>query len=232
MGTLNKSLAIWKASFLQLRIYLLCVLAFVGAGLLANVIVYLSMNGEDFSQVSIMNQLVICLIFVGTVLPAGYFKRILNVGATREEYYVGLLTIYAIWAAAAAMANLLWWELEVGIIRDYAGTFNIIEIFHWDQFGVLGILVYQFGTYMLLMSLLSLLFSGLRHVVGWILWVVLIAAIPIGTSVPSLQPKVADFFQTLLFNDSLWKGFGLELALSLVFLAGGWLFTRKRSFYS
>ncbi|MCC3372248.1 hypothetical protein [Cohnella sp. REN36] len=228
---MNKSLAIWKASFLQLRIYLLCVLAVVGAGFIANFIVFLSVGSEDSTQVSPMNQLVICLIFVGSVLPAGFFKRILNVGATRKEYYVGLLTIYAIWAAAAAIANLLWWKLEVGIIRDYTGTFNIIEIFHWDQFGVLGVLVYQFGTYMLLMSLLSLLFSGLRHVAGWILWVVLIAAIPIGTSVPTLQPKVADFFQTLLFNDSLWKGFGLELVLILAFLAGGWLFTRKRSFY-
>lgn len=228
---MNKSLAIWKASFLQLRIYLLCVLAVVAAGFLANFIVFLSVGSEDSTQVSIMNQLVICLIFVGSVLPAGFFKRIINVGATRKEYYVGLLTIYAIWAAAAAIVNLLGWKLEVGFIRNYTGTFNIIEIFHWDQFGVLGVLVYQFGTYMLLMSLLSLLFSGLRYVAGWILWVVLIAAIPIFTSVPSLQPKVADFFQTLLFNDSLWKGFGLELVLSLVFLAGGWLFTRKRTFY-
>lgn len=223
-------MAMFKASYLQLRIYLLGVVGFVLAGLLANVIVFLSIGGDDNTQVSFMNQMVICLIFVGSVLPAAFFKKIINVGATRQEYYSGLLMIYAIWAAAASLLNIAWWRLEIGVIRDYEDTFNIIEIFHWDQFGALGAFVYQFGVYMLLMSLLTLLFSGLRHAAGWTIWVILVAAIPVGTSVPSLRPKVADFFLTLLYNDSLWQGFGLTIVLSAGFLAGGWWFTSRRTF--
>ncbi|MBB6670093.1 hypothetical protein H7C19_05275 [Cohnella nanjingensis] len=46
-----------------------------------------------------------------------------------------------------------------------------------------------------------------------------------------LQKFFVYFIEGSGHNDSLWKGFGLELVLSLAFLAGGWLFTRKRSFY-
>ncbi|MBB6673690.1 hypothetical protein [Cohnella nanjingensis] len=105
-----------------------------------------------------------------------------------------------------------------------------MEIFHWDRFGFAGMFLYQFGVYMLLFSLLTLLFSGLRHAVGWLLWVVLIAAIPLGTALPVFRPHVAEGFGKLLFNDSLLQGFGITLILSLVFLAGGWLFTRRRPY--
>lgn len=81
---------------------------------------------------------------------------------------------------------------------------------------------------MMLMSLLTLLFSGLRHVMGWIIWCVLIAAISIGTALPAFRPEVVDGFKVLLYNDSLLKGFLLTISFALVFSIGGWLFTRRR----
>ena len=227
---MSKTGAMMKASLLQLRIYLLCVTGFIAAGLLANVIVYLADASDDMTGVSIANQFLIFLLFVASVLPAAYFKRIINLGASRKQYYFGLLAIYLIWAAAFSVINVLWIKLETGLFRGHLEAFNILEIFHWDQFGVAGMLVYQFGTYLLLMSLLNLLFSGLRHWAGWLIWAVLVAAIPVGTSVPSLRPYVVDGLKALLFNDSLLRGFGLTMILSFVFLAGGWFFTRKRPF--
>ncbi|WP_276358331.1 hypothetical protein [Cohnella caldifontis] len=228
---MSKTRAMWKASYLQLRIYLWCVAGFVAAGLLANIIVSLSVgdNGEN-AQVSYANMLGIFLIFVGSVLPVSFFKRIVNLGATRRDYFKGLLAVYAAWAAGFSLLNVLWFPIEAHVISDYRLTFNILEIFGWTQFGYAGMFLYQFGVYMLLLSLFTLLFSGLRHAVGWILWAALITAIPVGTSVPSLRPHVADGFLTLLFNDSLWQGFGLTILLSAVFLAGSWLFTRRRVF--
>lgn len=228
---MTKTNVLWRASFLQLRVYMWCVFGIVTASFVSNFIVYLSIGyQEDNSQVSIGNMLAIFLIFVAIVLPAAFFKRIINLGATRKQYYVGVLAIYMIWSAAFALFNVLWLEVEKGFIRDYTNIFNLLEIFHWDQFGVIGMILYQFGTYMLLASLLNLLFSGLRHPVGWLLWVLLIAAIPIGTSIPSLRVHVADGFLALLFNDSLFAGLGLTLGLTVLFLFGGWWLTRRRTF--
>jgi hypothetical protein len=95
---------------------------------------------------------------------------------------------------------------------------------------VAGLFVYQFGAYMLLISLLSLLFSGLRHIAGWVIWVALIAAIPIFTSIAPLRHELASGLQTLLFNDSLLQGFGWTFLLSCVLLAAGWWFTTRRTF--
>ncbi|MDR9855415.1 hypothetical protein RJP21_17505 [Paenibacillus sp. VCA1] len=72
-------------------------------------------------------------------------------------------------------------------------------------------------------------FSGLRHAAGWAIWVLRITVIPVGASVPALRPHVADGFIALLFNDSLWQGFGMTILLSCL-LADGWLFTRRRPF--
>ncbi|MFM9281282.1 hypothetical protein [Paenibacillus jiagnxiensis] len=226
---MNKLMVLLKASFSQLRIYLLCITGIVAANVIASVIVYLSLGGEHQDDVSVANLFTIFLIFVASVLPVSFFKRIINLGASRKEYYVGVLIIYTIWSAVFSLFNILWLQIEIGIIRKYEHTLNILEIFHWDQFGLVGMFVYQFGAYMMLMSLLNLLFSGLRHFVGWIIWALLIAAIPIGTSLSSLRPKVAEGLLTLLFNDSLLQGFGLTFLFSCIFLAGGWLFTRRRT---
>jgi hypothetical protein len=219
-----------RASFLQLRPYLWSILGTIAISILANVIVSLSLgdNGEN-KQVSAANLLTVFLLFIGSVLPAGLFRRVMNLGATRKEYYAGMLLVYALWSAIFAMLNIIWLQIEIGFIRNYENTFNILEIFGWSQFGIVGMFVYQFGAYLLLISLLNLLFSGLRHVLGWVVWVVFIAAIPIFTSIPSLRHTLADGLQALLFNDSLLQGFGLTLLISLVLLAGGWWFTARRT---
>jgi hypothetical protein len=226
---LNKTRALWKASLLQLRIYMWCMVGVAAAGVLANLIVALSMGGSHESkQLSAANVLTVFLIIIAVVLPVSFFKRVINLGASRKEYYISLLVIYSIWTSIFALLNIIFWRLESGLIAHYQQSINILVVFHWVQFGVLGMFVYQFCVYMLLITLLNLLFSGLRHFAGWVIWVVLITAIPIGTSLPSLRPKVADAFLTLLFNDSLLQGAGLAFLLSCVFLAGGWLFTRRR----
>jgi hypothetical protein len=215
-----------KASFLLLRFYLLCVFGIAAINVIVLTIVNLA-TGINDPLVSVGNMLTVSLIPIAIVLPLGYFKRIINLGASRKEYYFGLLMIYTIWSALFAVFNILWLKLENSFFRD---SYNILEVFHWDQFGLAGMFLYQFGFYMLLISLLNLLFSGLRHFAGWIIWIVLIVAIPIGTALPSLRPKVGDGFLTFLSNDSLWQGFGINFLLSCLFLAGGWWFTSRRAF--
>jgi hypothetical protein len=228
---LSKNMAFWKASFLQLRIYLLCVLGFAAAGLLANIIVFLSVgSSDDNTQVSTANIITIFLILMASVLPLSFYKRMINLGSTRKEYYVGMIVVFTIWTVIFAIFNIVSLMLEKSVLKPYQTTLNILQVFNWDQFGAAGMFVYQFGAYMLLISLLSLLFSSLRHVAGWVIWVALIAAIPIFTSIAPLRHKLASGLQTLLFNDSLLQGFVWTFLLSCVFLAVGWWFTTRRTF--
>jgi len=227
---LNKTSVLLKASFLQLRLYLWIILGILAVSVTTDLIISLAMGAGENASVSAGNLLNVFLIFVGSVLPASFFKRLLHLGATRKEYYVGALLVYAVSAAFFAELNIVWLQLEIHVIRNYEHTFNILEIFHWDQFGIVGMFVYQFGAYLLLMSLLNLLFSGLRHAAGWTIWAVFIAAIPVFTSIPPLRSKLVDGLLSLLSNHSLIHGFGLTFGVASLLLAGGWWFTTRRSF--
>jgi len=216
-----------KATYLQMRIYIWSVIIFILLGRLTEFIVGLFIDSSQSASLADGNMLILILLFLAIVLPIGYYKRIVNIGASREQYFVGLQLVFAVWAAAIALFNSLWPMLEANVFRK--NTVDMVEAFHWSDFGLAGSVLYQTVFYLMVMALLSMLISGYNHVVGWLLWALLIAAIPIGTAIPSLRVHVVSFFKALLFNDSLLTGVAFNLLLFLVFVAGGWLFTRGRT---
>ncbi|MFF2481351.1 hypothetical protein [Paenibacillus sp. NPDC058071] len=218
-----------KATYVQMRIYIWSVIIFIMIGRLAEIMVTLSIDSIQSARLSESNMLILILLLIAIVLPLSYYRRIVNLGASREQYYKGLHLVFAIWAAAIALFNSVWHVLEGYVFQNHSNIISLIGAFHWDDFGAAGSFLYQTAFYLMAMALLSILVSGYYHPVGWLLWALLIAAIPVGTAIPSLRVHVADFFKTLLFNESLLIGVGFNLLLYLVFLGGGWLFTKRRT---
>jgi hypothetical protein len=227
---MNKAIVQMKASSIMLRSYLLWISGLVLVSFLVNYITGSFVDNSENTQVSAGNELSIFIIFMAIVIPLGSFRRLMNLGATRIEYYRGAICYYVIWAAIMAVVNVIWLQIELHYLRPVYRTFNILEIFHWDQFNYLGSFLYQFAVYMTLISLLNLLFSSLRHYIGWIIWMVLIAAIPISTSIAELRNYLAAGLENLLMNDSLAQGLAWNMGLVIVFILGGLWFTSKREF--
>lgn len=225
MGTLAVHL---KATYLQLRIYIWIIVIFILLGRLAEFIVGLFVDSGQDIGLADGNLLLLILLLIAIVLPLSYFKRIVHLGASRKQYFWGLQFVYAVWAAAIALFNSLWPLMEDHVFHK--NTLNLIKAFHWNDFGVVGSFLYQSVFYLMVMALLGMLVSGYHHYIGWLLWGLVIAAIPIGTAIPSLRVHVVSFFKALLFNDSLLVGVGFNLGLFLLFLAGGWFFTRERTY--
>lgn len=216
-----------KATYLQLRIYIWMVIIFILLGRLMEFIVGHFTDSSQNTGLSDGNLLLLILLLIAIVLPLSYYKRIVHLGASREQYFWGLQFVYAVWAVAIALFNSLWPMLEVNVLHK--NTVNLIEAFHWNEFGVAGSFLYQTIFYLMAMALLSMLISGYYHFVGWLLWALFIVAIPTGTAIPSLRVHVVSFFEALLFNGSLLAGVGFNLVLFFVFVAGGWFFTRGRT---
>lgn len=216
-----------KATYLQLRLYIWMIIIFVLLGRLAEFIVGLFTDSDQSTVLADGNLLLLLLLLLAIALPLSYYKRIVHLGASRKQYFEGLQFVYAVWAAALALFNSLWPMLEVNVFRK--NTVNLIEAFHWNEFGIAGSFLYQFLFYLMVMALLSMLISGYYHPAGWLLWALFVAAIPTGTAIPSLRVHVVSFFRALLFNDSLLAGAGLNLLLFFIFVAGGWFFTRGRT---
>ncbi|WP_248929532.1 hypothetical protein [Paenibacillus hamazuiensis] len=227
---MNRIWILVKAAFLQLRMYVLSLLGYTAVSVLTDVVLNLTLGYGENSHISFGSTLVVLPVLIAIVLPLSFFKRIIHLGATRKEYYIGILMTYVIASMAVAVLYIVWMKVETIFSGMYGNhIIYLLEVFHWDQFGSAGMLVYQFGAYMLLISIFNLLFSGLRHKAGWVICGVIIAAIPIGSSLPSIRSLVADAFLKLLFNDSLLQGFGLTFFSSCLFLAGGWWFTKRRT---
>jgi heme/copper-type cytochrome/quinol oxidase subunit 4 len=218
-----------KATYLQMRIYIWSIIIFILLGRLALFIVSLFIDLSQSKGLSAGNMLILILPLIAIVLPLSYYKRIVHLGASRKQYFKGLQFVFAFWAVAVALFNSLWIVFEVNVLRTYTNTVDLIKAFHWDDFGLAGSFLYQIAFYLMVMALLSMLVSGYYHPVGWLLCALLFAAIPVGTAVPSLRVHVVSFFKTLLFNGSLLAGVGFNLLLYVVFVAGGWLFTRGRT---
>lgn len=224
---LNRIKTTMKASFIQLRLYLLVFLVVIATSVVSQIIVNISL--KENTIVSVGNMLTAFLFIIAIVLPISFFKKMIDLGATRKEYYIGLVSVYIIWAVGYSVFNIIWLKIENSFLMGNFVSFNILEIFHWNQFSFVGMFIYQFGVYMMIISFINLMFSGLKHFVNWTIWVVLIAAIPIGVSISSYRAQLVDAFKVLLFNDSLLQGFGLTFIFSCTFLTCGWFFIRKRA---
>ncbi|MEK4054848.1 hypothetical protein MHB84_14730 [Paenibacillus sp. FSL F4-0087] len=225
MGALTVHL---KATYLQMRIYIWMVIILILLGRLAEFIVGLFIDSSQNTGIADGNLLLLILLIFAIVLPLSYYNRIVHLGASRKQYFFGLQFVYIVWAVAIALFNSLWSVLEVNVLHK--NTVNLIEAFHWNEFGVVGSFLYQTIFYLMTMALLSMLISGYHHIAGWLLWVLFIVAIPTGTAIPALRAHVVSFFEALLFNSSLLKGVGFNLVLFIVFVAGGWFFTKGRTY--
>lgn len=211
-----------------MRIYIWMVIILILLGRLVEFIVGLFTDDNQNRGLADGNLLLLILLIIAIALPLSYYKRIIHLGASRRQYFGGLQFVYVVWAAAIALFNSLWPTLEVNVLHK--NTVNLVEAFHWNEFGVAGSFLYQTVFYLMVMALLSMLISGYHHVVGWLLWVLFIVAIPTGTAIPALRVHVVSFFEALLFNGSLLAGVGFNLVLYIVFVAGVWFFTRRRTY--
>lgn len=203
------------------------VVVFILLGRITEFIVNYFTDNSQSARLADGNLLLLVLLLISIVLPLSYYKRIVHLGASRKQYFMGLQLVYAVWAAVIALFNSLWPYVEVNVIHK--NTINLIQAFHWNEFGIVGSFIYQLFFYLMAMALFSMLVSSYYHYVGWLIWVLFIVAIPTGTAIPSLRVHVVSFFDTLLFNDSLLVGVGFNLVLFVAFVAGGWLFTRGRT---
>ncbi|GBF75515.1 hypothetical protein PA598K_03931 [Paenibacillus sp. 598K] len=219
----------FKATYRQLKMYIWFVLVIIVFGRLTELIITSLTEENNVSRLSETNMLIILLPLIAIVLPLSYTKRMVHLGATRQQVFWGLHGVYAIWAVLVALINSLWVLIQMKVFHNYANVVDLVDAFHWNDFGFLGTLLYQTAFYLMAMALLSMLTSGYSSPVGWLLSALLLTAIPLGTAISSLRVYVSSFFQTLLFNDSLLLGVGYNLLLYLLFAAGGWLFTRVRA---
>ncbi|MDP5275322.1 hypothetical protein [Chengkuizengella axinellae] len=184
--------------------------------------------GGIMTSASIANIIASYLFVISAIWPIYFYKRIMSLGATRKEYYSGIIFTYVAMAAIFSLFNTVWIPFENSFLSENIFYYNIVEIFNWDQYGTLGSFLYQFFAYLLIVSFITLLFSCFNHMIGILLYIVLAVGIPISVSIGELRNALGKGLSIVFSNPSIWIGLALNIAFILIFFYSGWWFTKRR----
>ena len=200
----------------------------------ALVFVILMINGVfemgSLSGLSIGNYLWLFPAIAAIQIPAYNFRRIINLGGKRDNFFWGSLMCYAIIAASVSLANtLMYYLLDSFLINTgYFGYIdNAVEAFGWAERGMLAVFIQQFAFLFLLAVFIHTLVAAQGKWYGWVADALIIAIISVFTPIAPLRAVLAGFFRLIIFSSPL-----LQITACLVLgLAIYWLskiiFARK-----
>jgi len=205
---------------------------YILTGILAGVmavqtLVFLILARNDIntgSQVSFGSLLWILPLLAGIFIPARNFRRIINLGGKRMNFFWGSLMVYAVLAAIVSLANTaIFYVIDLPIIRTelfqpfypfyppeafimgepghIGGIANLIEVFRWNQNGAAFAFFQQFALLFLISTFTHTLTAIQVKWYGWVTDVVLIAIISVFSPIPVLRRALVWFFNLIIFHD-------------------------------
>jgi hypothetical protein len=204
---------IWKTAKINLNnLKVPYVIAGVTAGLLlVNIIVYviLALNGVDTSDqgfISCGNAFWLLPVLAGIFIPAKNFRRTINLGAKRGNFFWGSLECYAVLSTAASFANVfIYYAIDMYIKKTgyfdrnfFAGIINLAEVFGWTRHGVIAAFLQQFAFLFLFAVFTHTLTAMQDKWYGWLTDVLLIAIISVFTPIAPLRSALVWFFTLIL----------------------------------
>ncbi|MDT0125879.1 hypothetical protein Q9R46_24710 [Paenibacillus sp. RRE4] len=210
-----------------LKLYLFIVVGLEGLHFLINSILGISGLNQN-PEVSAGNIATSFLLLMAIILPILLFKRILNLGASRGEYYIGSIATYLLFTVIFSLFNIVWYLLEINVFVNYKTYFNIIEILNWDQHGIWGMFIYQFGAYLLAISLFNFVVISLKSKLGIVLSLIIAGGLSAVLSIKALRVVFVDGLMDIIMNPNIVVGTMLTLVASVFFFAIGWYFISKK----
>ena len=200
----------------------------VATGLVAVQIVVmliLEANGiNSGSQLSFGHFLWLLPVFAGIFIPARNFRRIVNLGGKRSNFFWGSLITYIIIAFAVAIANtLIFYIIDLPIIEaetfmpfypfepEYfflgepghiGGIANVIDVFGWVDNGIVFAFLQQFAFLFMVGTIVHTLTAIQDKWYGWLSSAVIIAIISVFTPIAPLRAALVWFFDLIIFHNT------------------------------
>jgi len=239
---MNKS--IWNTAKINLR-HLQVPYVLVGlltGALFVQIIVFLilassGVNVSNQSHIGAGSMLWLIPLMAGIFIPARNFRRIINLGGKRENFFWGSLTSYAVLAAAVSLANIvIFYAFERPIIRTeqfmpffpfdreafvfgypghIGGIANLIEVFRWTSNGPVIAFLQQFALLFLIATFAHTLTAIQDKWYGWVIDVIIIAIISVFTPILQLRAALVWFFNLIIFHDIAILQIGSCLVLAV-----------------
>ena len=158
--------------------------------------------GKDQTQVAMGNYLYLTVILGAVFLPTIHFRKMMNLGGKRDDFFRGCALTHIITAAAVSLAGVvLYYTYENFIITYYSGeTLNVLYWFGWIDNGPVVAFIRQFAFLVLLAAVAHTLSAAQDKWYGWVADALIIAVVSVFTPVAFLRQALIAFFYLVIFH--------------------------------
>ena len=156
------------------------------------------------------------------------FKKLMHLGASKKDYYVGCLISYGFLAFCISLANTLI-HLLIDPLYSARTVINLMDVCRWTENGIAMAGVQQMCFLLLVMVFLHVLLSMQAHWYGWLTDAVLAAIICIFTPIAPLREILSGFFQIIMLNGNAILHIGVCLLLSAALSLVGLVVLKRKT---
>ena len=233
----NKSLAVAKTNFKNMK--LACMItANVLFCILGQDIVYIILSffniypGANNATIGLGNYFWLFVILNAIFIPALNFRRMMNLGAKRNDFFTGCAVNYIIITAAVSLLGIiLYYTYENFLFLNfYKGgfTLNPLYWFGWINNGPVVAFFQQFAFLLLAAVFIHTLTAMQDKWYGWVTDIIIVAIISVFTPIAPLRAALVWFFYLIIFNSNWLLQIVACLVLSvLIYSLNKIIFARK-----
>lgn len=165
----------------------------------------------------------LCPFFV--VLYA--FPKLLCLGASKRDFYLGSLVFYALLALGVSLLNTVF-HLWIDPLSPARNVYNLMDVCGWTKNPVVVAALQQAGFLLLAELFLHALLLLQTRWYGWLIDAALVAVVSVFTPIAPLRALLADLFRLVLCNPNALTHVCACLLLSAALaLASLWALKRK-----
>lgn len=156
------------------------------------------------------------------------FSRLMHLGASKRDYFLGSLISYGLLAFGISLLNTLI-HLVIDPAYQAQTVINMMDVCRWTENGIVAAGVQQMCFLFLVMVFLHVLLSMQPHWYGWLTDAVLAAIICVFTPIAPLRAVLGQFFGLIMFNPNAVLHIGVCLLLSAALSFAGLAVLRRKT---
>jgi len=207
---INKALIIAKTNFRNVKIAYIITAIVIGCILIQDLVMFILdragvfANPEGNMTVSLGNYLFLLVLLVPIFISALNFRKMMNLGAKRSDFFNGCAANYVIMAAVISfICIILYYTYDKFMISTAyrGGTLDVLYWFGWINNGVILAFFQQFAFLLLLAVAVHTLTAAQDRWYGWLADLLIVAVISVFTPIAPLRSALV-WFLALIINHS------------------------------
>lgn len=200
---MNTIWGITRINLKQARTEYLIVGILFGTGLASDIItrIIFELGGGGMA---LGNYLVLLPLLMGIFIPAKKFSKLLNLGCTRRDFFMGCLPTYIAAACFTTLICLVLWRTLDPVLLPYStepSLFNLFEVFGFARNGLVVAFLQMLAFLFLTACTAHTLTLVQGRWYGWLTDALMIAIISVFTPIAPLRAALAWFFKMIIFHD-------------------------------